>query len=504
MNGYVLSLDQGTTSSRAIVFNQAGQLHASAQYPLRQIYPQAGWVEHNANEILQTIIHSIAEVFEKSQLSPTDIAAIGITNQRETAILWDKKTGRPIGNAIVWQCRRTAEICAQLRADGLSDYVYHKTGLLIDPYFSGTKIKWMLDQDSTLRKRGENGEILFGTVNSWLIWNLTGGQVHCCDYSNASRTMLFDIDKLCWDESLCKALEIPMQMLPDPVPSCQTYGKVASGIDGIQALVGIPICGAAGDQQAALFGQGCFDQGMAKNTYGTGCFTLMNIGENSIRSQNGLLTSVAWSIGGKTTYALEGSAFHAGSAIAWLRDECGMIASSHESGVLAGSIPHNNGVYFVPAFTGLGAPYWDSEARGSYFGLTRGSGKAEMTRAVLESIAFQVYDLVNTMNHDAKTPIRELRVDGGSCVNNFLMQFQSNLLQIGVNRPHNVESTALGAAFLAGLSIGLWKNTEELSKIRRVDRIFQSEIESKQCENMIHKWNTAVSLSRQWGNLTGK
>lgn len=499
MNGYVLALDQGTTSSRAVLCDANGELRTVAQYPLRQIYPRPGWVEHDPMDILDTILHAMAETFEKSKLSPTDIAAIGITNQRETTILWDRKTGQPVCNAIVWQCRRTAELCEQLKADGLGDLIYQRTGLLIDPYFSGTKLRWMLDQSPDLRRRAQAGELLCGTVDSWLIWNLTGRQVHCTDYSNASRTMLFDIDRLFWDEDICKALDIPMSMLPQPVPSSQVYGTVAKGLPGLKALAGIPICGSAGDQQAALFGQGCFLEGMAKNTYGTGCFTLMNTGSHSIRCDSGLLTSVAWSLDGKVTYALEGSAFNAGSAIQWLRDQCGVIATAHDVDILAESIPNNGGVYFVPAFTGLGAPYWDSYARGSFFGLTRGSGKAELSRAVLEGIAFEVADLVQTMNEAAPVAISELRVDGGACVSDFMMQFQADLLRLPVNRPENVESTALGAAFLAGLAAGVWSSTEDLEHIRRTQQVFQPVMAIQDRNRALQNWHTAVELSRLWG-----
>ena len=499
MNGYILALDQGTTSSRAIVCNALGEIRTVAQYPLRQIYPRPGWVEHDPMDILDTIYHAMAEAFEKSGLSPTDIAAVGITNQRETTILWEKATGQPVCNAIVWQCRRTAELCQDLVAAGLKDGIYQKTGLLIDPYFSGTKLKWMLDQDPALRERARKGELLFGTVDSWLIWNLTGGKVHCTDYSNASRTMLFDIDRLCWDEEICKALDIPMELLPEPVPSSGVYGTIARGIGGLQSLAGIPICGSAGDQQAALFGQGCFLEGMAKNTYGTGCFTLMNTGSHSVRCDSGLLTSVAWSLGGQVTYALEGSAFNAGSAIQWLRDECGVIATAHDVDLLAESIPDNRGVYFVPAFTGLGAPYWDSYARGCFFGLTRGSGKAELSRAVLEGIAFEVSDLVQIMNQAVPTPISELRVDGGASVSDFMMQFQADLLRLPVNRPENIESTAMGAAYLAGLAAGVWTSTEELQRIRRTQRTFMPQMAIQDRTRALHNWHTAVDLSREWG-----
>ena len=499
MNEYVIALDQGTTSSRAILFDAAGRIVTLAQYPFPQIYPRPGWVEHDPLVILDTQFRALAEAFEKSGLSPTDIAGIGITNQRETTILWEKATGQPVRNAIVWQCRRTAELCRELVAAGLKDGIYQKTGLLIDPYFSGTKLKWMLDQDPSLRSRARRGELLFGTVDSWLIWNLTGGQVHCTDYTNASRTMLFDIDKLCWDEDICKALDIPMELLPQPVPTSGVYGTVARGIGGLQSLAGIPICGSAGDQQAALFGQGCFREGMAKNTYGTGCFTLMNTGAHSIRCDSGLLTSVAWSLDGQVTYALEGSAFNAGSAIQWLRDECGVIATAHDVDLLAESIPDNRGVYFVPAFTGLGAPYWDSEARGCFFGLTRGAGKAELSRAVLEGIAFEVSDLVQTMNQAAPMAISELRVDGGASVSDFMMQFQADLLRLPVDRPENVESTAMGAAYLAGLAAGVWSSTEELQRIRRTQRTFSPQMAIQDRNRALRCWHTAVDLSREWG-----
>ena len=499
MASYVMALDQGTTTSRAILFDRQGNIVTLAQYPFRQYYPQPGWVEHDAMEILDTQLRAMAAAFEKSGVSPTDVAAIGITNQRETTVLWDKTTGKPIGNAIVWQCRRTTPLCARLEADGLRGYIHEKTGLLIDPYFSATKIRWMLEQDPALRARAERGEILFGTIDSWLIWNLTGGRAHVTDYSNASRTMLFDIERLCWDETLCRALEIPMHMLPKPVPSSEIYGRVAEGIGGLQYLTGIPIAGAAGDQQAALFGQGCFRSGMAKNTYGTGCFTLMNLGEQSVRSRSGLLTSVAWSLGGKTTYALEGSAFHAGSAIQWLRDECGLLGTAHEADLLAESIPNTQGVYFVPAFTGLGAPYWDSFARGCFFGLTRGAGRAELARAILESIAFEVTDLVETMNADTDEAITELRVDGGASVSDFLLQFQSDLLRAPVNRPHIVETTAFGAASLAGLAVGVWSGTEELEQLRQTQRVFTPTLPMAERDRTYRNWKTAVSLARAWG-----
>ena len=498
MNGYILALDQGTTRSRAIICNALGEIRTVAQYPLRQIYPRPGWVEHDPMDILDTIYHAMAEAFEKSGLSPTDIAAVGITNQRETTILWEKATGQPVCNAIVWQCRRTAELCQDLVAAGLKDGIYQKTGLLIDPYFSGTKLKWMLDQDPALRERARKGELLFGTVDSWLIWNLTGGKVHCTDYSNASRTMLFDIDRLCWDEEICKALDIPMELLPEPVPSSGVYGTIARGIGGLQSLAGIPICGSAGDQQAALFGQGCFLEGMAKNTYGTGCFTLMNVGSGSVRSVSGLVTSVAWSLGGETTYALEGSVFNAGSSIQWLRDELGLISTAHECDILAESVADNGGVYLVSAFTGLGAPYWDMYARGSVSGITRGTTKAHLCRAVLEGIAYQVTDLMETMKADTGRSVTRLRVDGGASVSDFMMQFQADLLGIPVDRPAMVETTALGAAWLAGLSAGVWKDTAALEVQRCSQRVFMPALAQEQAGRLYAKWKRAVERSRAW------
>ena len=501
MNGYVLAVDQGTTSSRAILFDKLGNIVSMAQYPITQHYPSPGWVEHDPMEILSTELLAMEEVYEKSGLSPTDIAAIGITNQRETTIIWDKTTGKPVSNAIVWQCRRTAGICETLKADGLSDTVLQKTGLLIDPYFSGTKIRWILDQDPTLQRRAEQGELLFGNVESWLIWNLTGGAAHVTDYSNASRTMLFDIDKLCWDEELCSILNIPLCMLPTPVPSSMVYGTVSPAVRGLTALAGTPIAGSIGDQPAALFGQGCFQPGQAKNTYGTGCFTLLNIGSQSARSHQGMVTSVGWSLGGKVSYAIEGSAFNAGSAIQWLRDECKIIAAAHECDILAETLSHNDGVYFVPAFTGLGAPYWDTGARGSFFGMTRGTGKAHMCRAVLESIAYEVMDLVTTMEAESGTKLRELRVDGGASVSDFMMQFQADLLDLNVIRPTMVETTAAGAAFMAGLATGVWSGTEELSKLQVTDRIFRPDMAPELRQTLAHNWHTAVELSRQWGRM---
>ncbi len=498
MNGYVVALDQGTTSSRAIVFNAKGTPVTIAQYPFAQIYPKPGWVEHDPMVILETQFRALAEAFEKSELSPTDIAGIGITNQRETTIVWDKTTGKPVYNAIVWQCRRTAPICDKLAAEGIGDYVRDKTGLLIDAYFSGTKIKWILDNVEGVRERAERGELLFGNVDSWLIWNLTGGQAHVSDYSNCSRTMLFDINKLEWDETLCDRLGIPMSMLPTPVPSSMVYGRVAPGITGLEMLAGIPVCGSAGDQAAALIGQGCIEKGQAKNTYGTGCFTLLNTGEQSVRSASGLVTSVAWSIGGKTTYALEGSVFNAGSSIQWLRDEVGLLSTSSECEALATSVPDNGGVYLVSAFTGLGAPRWDMYARGAIVGLTRGSKKAHIARAALEGIAYQVKDLLDAMELDAGEPLSVLRVDGGASVNNFMMQFQSDILRKPIDRPKMVETTAFGAAFLAGLAVGVWNDISDIAGIRESDRVFTPRMDENEAAGLHRKWLRAVERAAKW------
>lgn len=498
MNGYLIALDQGTTSSRSIIFDAYGNIVTLAQYPFPQIYPKPGWVEHDPMVILDTQFHALEEAYEKSGLSPTDIAGVGITNQRETTIVWDKHTGKPIYNAIVWQCRRTAAICDELTADGMAAYVRDKTGLLIDAYFSGTKIKWILDHVPGARVKAEKGDLLFGTVDTWLIWNLTGGKVHVTDYSNASRTMLFDIDALQWDRNLCQRLGIPMSMLPTPMPNAQVYGKIAPGIPGLEALAGIPVCGSAGDQAAALLGQGCIQPGQAKNTYGTGCFTLMNTGDTSIRSMGGLVTSVAWNIDGKTTYAMEGSVFNAGSTIQWLRDELGLIRTARECDILADSVPDNGGVYMVPAFTGLGAPHWDMYARGAILGLTRGSSKAHLARAVLEGIAYQVKDLLDTMEADTGETLSVLRVDGGASVSEFMMQFQADILRRPIDRPKMVETTAFGAAFLAGLAAGVWRSPEQIQQLRLSDRVFEPKMDPAEALRLHQTWQKAVQRSAQW------
>ncbi len=493
---YVIALDQGTTSSRAIVFDRAGAVRSMGQYPLTQHYPQPGWVEHDPMEILRTQLMALAEAYERSGAAPAEIAAIGVTNQRETAVVWEKDTGRPIMNAIVWQCRRTAEECRRLEQAGLGPLVRQRTGLLIDAYFSGPKISWILDHVPGARARAEKGELLCGTVDSWLIWNLTG--CHVSDYSNCSRTMLFDIDRLCWDEELCRALRVPMQILPRPVSNSQVYGRIRSNIRGIEALAGIPVAGSAGDQQAALFGQGCFAPGQAKNTYGTGCFTLMNTGARSLRSENGLLTSVGWQRAGETTYVLEGSVFNAGSTIQWLRDELQLIGSAHETDLLAESVPDNGGVYLVSAFTGLGAPYWDMYARGALLGLTRGATRAHIARATLEGIAYQVAELVATMEKDLSCPLDSLWVDGGASVSDFMMQFQADLLRCSIYRPQVVETTAAGAAYLAGLAVGLWQDPQELLQCRRLERVFAPNMDPAQAKALMAQWKKAVSRALHW------
>lgn len=498
MEPFVAALDQGTTSSRAILFNRAGEIVARAQHPFRQIYPRPGWVEHDPLDIWETEKRALKEAVDTAHIDPKAIAAVGVTNQRETTILWDRKTGRPVYNAIVWQCRRTAGICDGLKARGLGETVAEKTGLLIDAYFSGTKIKWMLDNLPGVRARAERGDLLCGTVDSWLIWNLTGGQVHVTDYSNASRTMLFNIHTLEWDAELCRELDIPMTLLPRPVGNSQRYGAVVEGIPGLEDLAGIPICGSAGDQPAALFGQGCFQPGQVKNTYGTGCFTLMNLGGAPVRSKAGLVTSVAWNLGGETAYALEGSVFNAGSAIQWLRDELGLISSAPECDRLAESVPDSGGVLVVPAFTGLGAPYWDMYARGTVLGVTRGTTKAHLCRAVLDSIAFQVSDLTAAMAADAGRPLTALRVDGGASVSDILLQIQADILRLPVDRPSQVETTAFGAAALAGLSVGVWTGLDQLSALRRSQHVFRPRRDEASCRADLRRWSRAVERARGW------
>ena len=503
MGSFILALDQGTTSSRAILFDRSGRVAAMAQQTFPQHYPQPGWVEHDPLELWESQRSVAAQALRK--LGPdARIAGIGITNQRETTILWDKATGEPVYNAIVWQCRRTAGICDKLKeTPGMAETIAEKTGLVIDAYFSGTKLKWLLDNVPGARERAERGELLFGTVETWLIWRLTGGAAHVTDYSNASRTMLFNIHTLTWDEELCRLLGIPMCLLPRPVSNSEIYGTVVPGIEGLEALAGIPVCGAAGDQQSALFGQGCHERGQAKNTYGTGCFTLMNVGGRAVRSRAGLVTSVAWSLGGKTIYALEGSVFNAGSAIQWLRDELGLIGTSHECDLLAESVPDAGGVYLVPAFTGLGAPYWDMYARGALLGITRGTRPEHIIRAAQESIAYQSCDLVDAMEKDSGVTLSELRVDGGASRDRFLMQFQADVLGRSVRRPMIRETTALGAAYLAGLAVGVWKNTQELRRLWHCALPFTPEMDEARREKLLRGWHKAVGRSLDWEEHEG-
>lgn len=494
---YIMALDQGTTSSRAIIFNKKGEIVAKAQNEFAQHYPQNGWVEHDPMEILFSQTSAMLTCLRLEKVDPKDIVGIGITNQRETTIVWEKETGKPVYNAIVWQCRRTASICEELKAEGLSDYIKDTTGLLIDAYFSGTKIKWILDNVDGAREKAENGELLFGTIDTWLIWNLTGGKVHVTDYSNACRTMLFDINKLCWDEYLCEKLGIPMSMLPEVKPSSCIYGKLAH-ITGIEDIAEVPIAGAIGDQPGALFGQGCFKPGQAKNTYGTGCFLLMNTGKKKVDSKSNLLSGIAWGIGDEITYSLEGSAFNAGSVIKWLRDEVELIKTARECDIYAEQVEDSNGLYFVPAFTGLGAPYWDMYARGIMVGLTRGVNKKHICRAVLESITYQMTDLLEAMMKDSGIVLKDLRVDGGASVSDIMMQIQADMTGVNVNRPKNVETTALGAAYCAGLATGVWDSFEEIEANRAVDKIFVPSMEITKRNEKYSDWKRAVERSRNW------
>ncbi|AOM80138.1 glycerol kinase GlpK [Pedobacter steynii] len=491
---FILALDQGTTSSRAIIFNHDGEVVAVAQKPFEQIFPKPGWVEHDANEIWYSQSSVAAEVIAKSDLNGLNIAAIGITNQRETTIVWDKETGIPVYNAIVWQDRRTAKYCDELKEKGWSDKIKEKTGLVIDAYFSGTKVKWILDNVKGARERAENGELCFGTVDSWLVWKFTRGAMHITDVSNASRTLMFNIHTMEWDKELLELLTIPESMLPEVKQSSEIYGDTVTTLFASK----IPIAGIAGDQQAALFGQMCVDAGMTKNTYGTGCFMLMNTGHKPVLSKNNLLTTVAWKIDGKVTYALEGSVFVGGAAIQWLRDGLGIIRTSAESEKLAASVEDNGGVYFVPALTGLGAPYWDQYARGAIFGITRGTTSAHIARAALEGIAFQVQDLLKSMESDSGKKSTELRVDGGAVENNALMQFQADIFGSNVIRPKVLETTALGAAYLAGLAVGYWKSVDEIKKQWAVEKKFEPEMEKDKSENLLHYWKKAVERSRNW------
>ena len=493
MASYILALDQGTTSSRAIVFDRAGQIAAKAQHTFPQIYPQAGWVEHDPMEIWSSQYGVMNEVVAQSGVDAHDIAAIGITNQRETTILWEKATGRPIYNAIVWQCRRTAPLVDELLSQpGMAEYIKENTGLVPDAYFSATKIKWILDHVPGARERAQAEEILFGTVDSWLVWKLTGGKVHVTDRTNASRTMLYNIHKLDWDDTLLNALDIPRAMLPRVTDSSEIYGY--TDLCGVQ----VPVAGIAGDQQAALFGQGCFSKGEAKNTYGTGCFLLMNTGDTICRSKNGLLTTIAISLNGKVEYALEGSVFVGGAVIQWVRDGLRMIQESRDSEYYAQKVPDNGGVYIVPAFTGLGAPYWDMYARGAIVGITRGTTQNHIIRAAEESIAYQSYDLVHAMELDVGQPITALKVDGGASRDQFLMQFQADILNKTVLRPAIRETTALGAAYLAGLATGVWKDREEIRSLWHCNMTFTPNMEAPEREKLLAGWHKAVGRSRDW------
>lgn len=495
MEKYVLSFDAGTTSSRAIIFNKKGEIINVAQKEFKQIYPKAGWVEHDPMEIWASQSGVAREVLEMSAIRPEQIAAIGITNQRETTIVWDKNTGRPVYNAIVWQCRRTASYCEKLKEEGWTEKIKDKTGLVVDAYFSGTKIAWILDNVEGAREKAERGELLFGTVDTWLVWNLTRGKVHVTDYSNASRTMLYNIKELKWDDEILERLNIPKSMLPEVRNSSEVYGHTDTGTYGGAQ---IPIAGIAGDQQAALFGQNCFEPGMVKNTYGTGCFVLMNTGEEMIQSKNGLLTTIAWGIDGKVHYALEGSVFIAGAAIQWLRDELRLVYDSPQSEYYANKIEDTDGLVVVPAFTGLGAPYWDMYARGGIFGITRGTKREHLVRAILESLAYQSKDVIDAMQEDAGLPLAYLRVDGGASANNFLMQFQADMLNTQVHRPKTLETTALGAAYLAGLAVGYWKDLEEISEEFAIDKEFLPEMsEEKRAKNYKY-WKKAVERSMDW------
>lgn len=494
MPRYVMAFDAGTTSNRCILFDEHGVVRSVAQKEFRQIFPKPGWVEHDANEIWSTQMSVAAEAMKQVNAKAKDIAAIGITNQRETTILWDRKTGEPIHHAIVWQCRRTSEICDRLKEEGLTSMIREKTGLVIDAYFSATKIMWLLDHVPGARERARRGDILFGTVETWLIWKLTRGKVHVTDYSNASRTMLFNIQTLSWDEDILRTLDIPREILPTILPSSHIFGMTDKSFFGEP----IPIAGAAGDQQAALFGEACFSAGEAKNTYGTGCFLLMNTGESPVFSQNGLVTTVAWGINDRVYYALEGSIFVAGAAVQWLRDELGIINTAEESETVALQVEDTNGCYIVPAFTGLGAPYWDQDARGCIVGLTRGVNAKHLVRAVLESIAYQTADVLAVMQEDSGLALTALKADGGAAKNNFLMQFQADIIDVAVHRPACVETTALGAAYLAGLAVDFWDSIETLKSHWKIDRIFEPSMPDDVRREKLSAWNKAVARALNW------
>jgi len=492
---YIMSLDQGTTSSRCILFDKSGNICTSVQKEFRQIFPHPGWVEHDATEIWNVTLEVSRAAMAKLGVTAADIAAIGITNQRETTVIWDKETGVPIANAIVWQCRRTSDIIDKLVADGLTDMIRNKTGLVPDAYFSGSKIKWLLDHVPGARKRAEAGKLLFGTIDTWLIWKLTGGRIHVTDHTNASRTMLYNIRELRWDPELLSLLDVPASILPEVKPSSHLYGTTDFELYGGE----IPIAGAAGDQQCALFGQCCFEPGQMKNTYGTGCFLLMNTGAEVVESKNGLVTTIAVGYEDHVEYALEGSIFVAGAAIQWLRDELHVLTSASESQQYAESVSDTADGYVVPAFTGLGAPYWNQRARGAVVGITRGFGRAHLVRATLESLAYQTYDIARAMERDSGIRIAELKVDGGACANNFLMQFQSDLVGCDVYRPRCIETTALGAAYLAGLAVGYWKSKEDIINNWAIDKIFTSSMEEDRRIRLLNGWHKAVKCAMIWG-----
>jgi glycerol kinase len=491
MAKYIVALDQGTTSSRSVIINESQEIIAMNQQEFTQIFPQSGWVEHNANDILNTQLSTLKKTIKQANIHPSEIAGIGITNQRETTVVWHKKTGKPIYNAIVWQDKRTANICEKLKENGLENHVRKTTGLVIDSYFSATKINWILNNIEGARLEADKGNLLFGTIDTWLLWNLTNGKIHATDYSNASRTMLYDIKNLCWDKKLLKELNIPISILPEVKPSSHYFGDYE--LDGHK----IPITGIAGDQQAALFGQACFNKGDAKNTYGTGCFMLMNTGENLEYSKNGLLTTIAWGINNKVYYALEGSVFIAGSAIQWLRDGLQIINNAEESETLAKSIKDENPVYVVPAFAGLGAPYWDMYARGAVFGLTRDTGKNHLIKATLDSLAYQTKDILDVMQKDSEVELTSLKVDGGACANDYLMQFQSDILNTKVERPEVIETTIMGVAYLAGINVGLWKQEDILNK-RKINNSFLPSFPIEKREKLYKKWQKAVERTKNW------
>lgn len=493
MEKYIMSIDQGTTSSRAILFDRDSNIIADNQKEFKQYFPQSGWVEHNANEIWSSVLAVVAGVLTENDISAEQVEAIGITNQRETTVVWDKNTGKPVYNAIVWQSRQTADICEELKDQDYEETFRDKTGLLLDPYFSGTKVKWILDNVDGAREKAENGDLLFGTIDTWLIWRFTEGKVHITDYTNASRTLMYNIHDLKWDKELLDILGVPESMLPEVKSSSEVYGETTtSHFFGRN----VPIAGVAGDQQAALFGQTCFNEGDAKNTYGTGCFLLMNTGTEAIKSENGLLTTIAYGMDGEVKYALEGSIFVAGSAIQWLRDGLRMFKSSPQSENYATRVESTEGVYVVPAFTGLGAPYWDSEARGAVFGLSRGTEKEHFVRATLESLAYQTKDVLDAMQKDSDIKMATLRVDGGAVANDFLMQFQSDLLDTEVERPEVIETTALGSAYLAGLAVGFWSSTDELKRVSDTDTVFKPEMEQSEREELYEGWQAAVKATQ--------